>query len=190
MYDFLRDQGSLIAGLLALLAGVLAYLAGIKQAGAAREQSIQAREQERRQAGQRILSAGALFDGVLTQFKGETDRLMIKLMLPGYNHADAVVAYDVVRNLALPPIGTVWNELGLFLPDTVRAYFQLDFRITDMRGRFPMPATELRDELRKLQRILDFLFDEIRKMVDRYGIAALRILDDEARRLIKRDGLG
>jgi hypothetical protein len=32
LYEFLRDQGSFIGGLLALIAGVLAYLAGLRQA--------------------------------------------------------------------------------------------------------------------------------------------------------------
>jgi hypothetical protein len=39
VYEFFRDQGSIIAGLLALLAGVLAYWAGRSQATETREQS-------------------------------------------------------------------------------------------------------------------------------------------------------
>ena len=34
LYEFLRDQGSLIAGVLALIAGILAYRAGVTQAKA------------------------------------------------------------------------------------------------------------------------------------------------------------
>jgi hypothetical protein len=38
VYEFFRDQGSIIAGLLALAAGILAYRAGISQARSVREQ--------------------------------------------------------------------------------------------------------------------------------------------------------
>jgi hypothetical protein len=37
LYEFFRDQGSLIAGVLALIAGVIAYYAGVIQARTARE---------------------------------------------------------------------------------------------------------------------------------------------------------
>lgn len=184
-YDVLRDQGSLIAGMLALFAGWLAYKAGVKQADAAKQQSIQLRDQERRQEAQRVLSACALIGGILRQLKGEVDHLIGTLMQPDYNNAASEITYALARNLALPPVGTVWNELGLLFPDTVRAYFQLDFRINDIRGRFPIPATELRDELRNLDQILDFLFDEISKMSKRQGERLLKIFDYEARNLTK-----
>jgi hypothetical protein len=39
-YDFFRDQGSMIAGLLALIAGVLAYKAGRVQAAQTRGAAV------------------------------------------------------------------------------------------------------------------------------------------------------
>jgi hypothetical protein len=42
VYDFFRDQGSFLAGIVALIAGVLAYLAGYIQASATRKAADQA----------------------------------------------------------------------------------------------------------------------------------------------------
>jgi hypothetical protein len=48
LYEFFRDQGSIIAGLLALAAGILAYLAGISQSQSIREQLSYIKPQLRR----------------------------------------------------------------------------------------------------------------------------------------------
>ena len=60
LYDFLRDQGSLIGGLLALLAGGIAYLAGLTQARATKEASDKqiAVSAERDQSQARCLAVG------------------------------------------------------------------------------------------------------------------------------------
>ena len=76
LYDFFRDQGSMIAGLLALLAGVLAYGGSLQQVRVVREQNTELKSEARRNRAREGIIAVRLLDGVLS-------RLLLNVMVSG-----------------------------------------------------------------------------------------------------------
>jgi hypothetical protein len=94
LYKLLQDQGSIIAGILAVLAGLVAYCAGRQQVRAVEDQTEAVRNQneelkrsERRRLARETLIAIRLFDGIL-----------------------ATVAHNID---AIPEFGNDSRELGL-----------------------------------------------------------------------------
>jgi hypothetical protein len=73
LYKLLQDQGSVIAGMLALFAGLAAYWAGRQQAEAVRDQNRELKRSEPRRMARETLIAARLFDGILASVARSID---------------------------------------------------------------------------------------------------------------------
>jgi hypothetical protein len=153
-YEFFRDQGSIIAGVLALIAGILAYRAGcvqatetrqaaITQVAAAHEQTKAAerqtavtREIERR----RIAREGYAFHAMLEAAMGAViEDVQAARKLPSPNPTDtaaySVQAYAVRRRVKQAGFNELRNAFLRFGGTETSQFLQLDKDIEDFAGQ-------------------------------------------------------
>ncbi len=132
LYEFFRDQGSIIAGLLALIAGVLAYRAGLLQARATRtaaEMQTAVEEQKSKQEVSTVRKSLAIevrqlvvraltVHKLLKKLAAKTDGPITDRMVESYSRVPAPVVYPA----AADKIGLLDGEAM----DVVIVYFLIE----------------------------------------------------------------
>ena len=146
-YEFLRDQGSFIGGLLALVAGLLLYCVGRQQVRAAKTQILQLKRDRLRNFARESLIAGRLLDGIL-----ETVAHNIDSVDKFGNDLSNVIGLDTTNKireaLKQPPLYQVMEYLGQFNIEAIGAYYLLCDRIDQFRmATGETSANALRGEL-------------------------------------------
>jgi hypothetical protein len=132
-YDFFRDQGGTIGGLLALVAGGLAYRAGQKQAAVA-ERQIQVRVSEN--SKERVRSAFIAHRQLVGLLNRIPHDLQTKKSHIDTHCKDATltVTSDFARSVTQPDISTLWNALALTNASIIDDYMRLDAEILAYKG--------------------------------------------------------
>jgi hypothetical protein len=131
LYDFCRDQGSIIGGLLALAAGYLVFRGTTRtadrQVAAANAQTEALRQKNRdlRNEGQRRqardgIVATKLLASVLGVITNDVDKLTGLLDQPRYAGTNRLVPTNYRQLLFKPPLNIVWDDLGMCSPDIVK----------------------------------------------------------------------
>jgi hypothetical protein len=168
LYDFCRDQGSIIGGLLALAAGYLVFRgvtrAGDRQVSAARAESEALRQQNRdlrnegrhRQAQDGIV-ATKLLVSVLTIIRNDVDNLKQLLDQPRYAGTNRIVPPNYRQLIYKPPLNIVWDDLGMCSSDIIGHYLRLDARLSEFARTQVYAVDIMQNELQIIADILALL---------------------------------
>lgn len=170
VYDVLRDQGGLIAGLLAFVAGILAYRAGLAQAKAVEKQNTELHRSERRHLARSSLVAVRLLDGVLA---GINDCLDMEqtYVAPGVEvsrgdgqHIEISQAVASRQRIHKPSIEVIWEQLGQQNSEWIRNYMTLDRNILmlwNTKDDKDPTINSMLTEFRKLQAVVRSLRESL-----------------------------
>jgi hypothetical protein len=168
LYDFCRDQGAIIGGLLALVAGYLVFRgatrAGDQQVAAARAETEALRQQNRdlrnegrhRQAQDGIVAL-KLLASVLTIIRNDLDNLKQLLDQPHYAGTTRIVPPNYRQLTYKPPLNIVWDDLGRCSPEVVGHYLQLDARLSEFARSQVYAVDIMQNELQVIADILALL---------------------------------
>ena len=180
LYDFCRDQGSIIGGLLALVAGYLVFRgatrAGDQQVAAAHAQTEALRQQNRdlrnegrhRQAQDGIV-ATKLLASVLTIIRNDVDNLKQLLDQPRYAGTTRIVPTNYRQLIYKPPLNIVWDDLGMCSPDVVGHYLQLDARLSEFARTQIYAVDIMQNELQVIADILTLLERDVESDAARHN---------------------
>jgi hypothetical protein len=169
LYEFFRDQGSIIAGILALLAGLVAYRAGKLQARATTQQNIELRTENRRRLAREGIIATRLLEGVLSKIKGDIDRLNKLLDQPQFfANPNATVPSDWRKLIRKPALTTVWDKLGLCERETINNYLILDAKIDEFIERDISGVHPIKNSLADFTNFVTVLRDDLAGEARRY----------------------
>lgn len=157
LYEFFRDQGSILAGILALMAGIIAYL-GVWQ------QSRQLKNEVRRQLARESLIATRLLDGVLSRMQQDVVAVKKLLEQPLYfNNPNAVVPGDWKTLIQKPALSVVWDNLGMCGQSVIDNYLSLDTKIDRFAKREIGGVDYMKNMLAEFTILIDVLRDELAK---------------------------
>ena len=142
LYDFCRDQGSIIGGLLALAAGYLVFrgttrtadrqvAAANAQTEALRQKNRDLRNEGKRRQARDGIVATKLLASVLGVIRNDVDNLKELLDQPCYAGTNRLVPTNYRQLLFKPPLNIVWDDLGMCSPDIVGNYLQLDAKLSE-----------------------------------------------------------
>lgn len=180
LYDFCRDQGSIIGGLLALAAGYLVFRgvmrAADRQVAAARAQTEALRQQNRdlrnegrhRQARDGIV-ATKLLASVLAIIRNDVDKLKQLLEQPRYAGTNRMVPTNYRQLIYKPPLNIVWDDLGMCSPDVIGHYLQLDARLSEFARAQVYAVDIMHNELQVVRDILALLERELESDAARHN---------------------
>src|ERR1700716_2240284 len=162
LYDFCRDQGSIIGGLLALAAGYLVFRGTTRtadrqgaganaQTEALRQQNRDLRNEGQRRQGRDGIVATKLLASVLGIIINDVDKLKELLDQPRYTGTNRIVPPNYRQLLYKPPLNIVWDDLGMCSPDIVVNYLQLDAKLSEFaRAKF-MSSTSCKMNCKSLR---------------------------------------
>src|SRR5271165_3767518 len=182
LYDFCRDQGAIIGGLLALAAAYLVFrgttragdqqvAALMAQTEAMRQQNRELRDEgQRRQARDRIV-ATKLVASVLGIIKNDVDNLKQLLDQPRYAGANRIVPANYRQLIYKPPLSIVWDDLGMCSPDIVGNYLQLDARLSEFARTQVYAVDIMQTELQVIVDILALLERDLEGDAAQHNIA-------------------
>jgi hypothetical protein len=182
LYDFCRDQGSIIGGLLALAAGYLVFRgttrAADRQVAAAHAQTEALRQQNRdlrdegprRQARDGVV-ATKLLASVLAIIRNDVDNLKQLLDQPRYAGTNRIVPTNYRHLIYKPPLNIVWDDLGMCSPDIVRNYLQLDARLSEFARTQVYAVDIMQNELQAIADILALLEGDLESDAARHNMA-------------------
>lgn len=182
LYDFCRDQGAIIGGLLALAAGYLVFRAATRaaerqvaaltaQTEALRQQNHDLRnEGQRRQARDGIV-ATKLLASVLAIIRNDVDRLKQLLDQPRYAGTNRIVPTNYRQLIYKPPLNIVWDDLGMCSPDIIGNYLQLDARLSEFARTQVYAVDIMQTELRVIADILALLEGDLESAAARHEMA-------------------
>jgi hypothetical protein len=168
LYDFCRDQGSIIGGLLALAAGYLVFRgttrAADRQVATAHAQTETLRQQNRdlqnegrrRQARDGVVST-KLLASVLGIIRDDVDKLKQLLETPRYAGTNRIVPANYRQLIYKPPLNIVWDDLGMCSPDIIGNYLQLDARVSEFARTQVYAVDIMQNELQVIADILALL---------------------------------
>jgi hypothetical protein len=180
LYDFCRDQGSIIGGLLALAAGYLVFRGTTRtadrQVAAANAQTEALRQQNRdlRNEGQRrqardAVVATKLLASVLGIIRNDVNKLKELLDHPRYTGTNRIVPTNYRQLLYTPPLNIVWDDLGMCSPDIVGNYLQLDARLSEFARSQVYAVDIMQNELQVIADILVLLEQELQSDAARHN---------------------
>jgi len=182
LYDFCRDQGSIIGGLLTLAAGYLVFssvrrsanqqVAAVNaQTEAVRQQNRDLLDEARRRQARDAIVALKLLGSVLAIIRNDVDRLKQLLEQPRYIGTNRIVPANYRQLLYRPPLGILWDDLGMCSPETISNYLQLDARLAEF-GRSQVYAVDMmQNEVREISEILQLLEHEVASETARHNTA-------------------
>jgi hypothetical protein len=172
LYDFCRDQGSIIGGLLALTAGYLVFnsvrysanqqmTAVNAQTEALRQQNRDLLDEARSRQARDAIVALKLLGSVLAIIRNDVDKLKQLLAQPRYTGTNRIVPANYRQLLYRPPLSILWDDLGMCSPDTISNYLQLDARLVEF-GRSQVYAVDImQNEVQEISEILQLLEHEL-----------------------------
>jgi len=182
LYDFCRDQGSIIGGLLALAAGYLVFrgttrtanrqvAAANAQTEALRQQNRDLRNEGQRRQGRDGIVATKLLASVLGIIINDVDKLKELLDHPRYTGTNRIVPTNYRQLLYKPPLNIVWDDLGMCSPDLVGKYLQLDAKLSEFARSQVYAVDIMQNELRVIADILVLLDQELQSDAARHNKA-------------------
>jgi hypothetical protein len=168
LYDFCRDQGSIIGGLLALVAGYLVFRGATRaadrhvaaahaQSEALRQQNRDLRNEGRHRQAQDGIVATKLLASVLTIIRNDVDNLKQLLDQPRYTGTTRIVPTNYRQLISKPPLNVVWDDLGMCSPDVVGHYLRLDARLSEFARAQVYAVDIMQNELQVIADILALL---------------------------------
>ncbi len=179
LYDFFRDQGGIIAGVIALLAGVVAYLGAMRaakmqvsaveqQTNVVRQQNAHLKSETPRRLAHDGIIAVRLLEGVLRRIADDIARLSKLLDQPAYCGPNAVAPADWRKLISKPPLSTVWNNLGICEPEVVYHYLLLDAKIDEFENT-AIGVDNMKNRLADLVNIVKLLQNRLEGVAQRYS---------------------
>jgi hypothetical protein len=137
LYDFCRDQGSIIGGLLALAAGYLVFRGTMRaadrqlaaahaQTEALRRQNSELRNEGQRRQARDAIVATKLLASVIGMIRNDVDKLKQLLEQHRYVGTNRIVPTNYRQLIYKPPLNIVWDDFGMCSPAIVGNYLQLD----------------------------------------------------------------
>jgi hypothetical protein len=181
LYDFCRDQGSIIGGLLALAAGYLVF-SGVRraanqqvaavnvQAEAVRQQNRDLRDEARRRQARDAIVALKLLGSVLTIIRNDVDRLKQLLEQPRYVGTNRIVPTNYRQLLYRPPLSILWDDLGMCSPQTISNYLRLDARLAEFVRSQVYAVDIMQTEVQEISDILQLLEHELASETARHDM--------------------
>ena len=168
LYDFCRDQGSIIGGLLALAAGYLVFRGATRAADrqvsaahaeteALRQQNRDLRNEGRRRQAQDGIVATRLLASVLTIIGNDVDNVKQLLDQPRYTGTTRIVPTNYRQLIYKPPLNIIWDDLGMCGPDIVGHYLRLDARLSEFARSQVYAVDIMQNELQVIADILALL---------------------------------
>ena len=172
LYDFCRDQGSIIGGLLALAAGYLVFssvthsanrqVAAVNaQTEAMRQQNRDLQNEARRRQARDAIVALKLLGSVLAIIRNDVDRLKQLLEQPRYVGTNRIVPANYRQLLYRPSLGILWDDLGMCGPETIGNYLQLDARLGEFARSQVFAVDIMQNEVQGISEILEMLEQEL-----------------------------
>jgi hypothetical protein len=182
LYDFCRDQGAIIGGLLALAAGYLVFRGAMRaaarqvaaltaQTDALRQQNHDLRNEARRRQARDAIVATRLLASVLTIIKNDADRLKQLLDQPRYAGTNRIVPANYRQLIYKPPLNIVWDDLGMCSPDIITNYLQLDARLSEFARTQVYAVDIMQTELQVIADILALLEGDLESAAARHDMA-------------------
>jgi len=161
MYEFFRDQGSIIGGFLALSAAFLLYLVGRRQAKAVEAQNRELKRAKLRELARDCVISGRLLDGILQRiatnienidnFSGDPNTTL------GMHQANSIR-----QTLNTPPLYQIIEHLGQFNIEAIGDYFLLCDKIDQFRAvSADVRLGALEHELESIRAVLNHCREEI-----------------------------
>ena len=179
-YKLLNDQGSILAGILALFAGLAAYYAGRQQAKAVREQNRELRQSEIRRLARDVLTAARLVDGILNSVEHSIEAI------PPFRGDQQQLGNETARNLrerlAALVLDPVMAQLGRLSQKNIEAYFVLCSKIDQFRRAGDTTGAALHRECAAIQANLSSLRESIAEEAKK----AEGVLAPESSRFLRR----
>jgi hypothetical protein len=180
LYEFCRDQGSIIGGLLALAAGFLVFRgttrAADRQVSATNAQTEALRQQnhdlqnegQRRQARDGVV-ATKLLASVLSIIRDNVTKLKQLLEQPRYAGANRIVPANYRQIVYKPPLNIVWDDLGMCSPDVIGHYLQLDARLSEFARTQVYAVDIIQKELQDIEDMIVLLEQELESDAARHN---------------------
>ncbi len=183
LYDFCRDQGSIIGGLLALAAGYLVFssvrrsadqqvTAVNAQAEAVRQQNRDLRDEARQRQARDAMVALRLLGSVLALIRDDVERLRQLLEQPRYVGANRIVPTNYRQLLYRPPLSILWDDLGMCSSQTISNYLRLDARLADFVRSQVFAVDIMQNEVQEISDILELLEQELASDTARHNTLA------------------
>ena len=133
LYDFFRDQGSIVAGLLALVAGVLAFRGAMRsaekqvaavntQTDALQQQNSDLKTENRRGRAREAIIAIKLLGSVLRIVRGDIAKVKKLVEQPQYFGPNKVAPTSARQIIYQLPLDIVWGNLGVCGTEVVDKY--------------------------------------------------------------------
>jgi hypothetical protein len=172
LYYWCRDQGSLVAGAMALVAGVIAYVGAVhgakdqaaatnEQTAALRQQNEALKESQRRTLARDGLVAIRMLNSVIDQMQGDIDRVTELLDQPAYSGMNAAAPGSWKTLIQKPPLSVVWITLGNCGREVIDKYLMLDSKIDQFAKDGVHGAQYMRDKLNEFSEIAHFVSAEL-----------------------------
>jgi hypothetical protein len=165
LYAFLRDEGSIIAGLLALVAGGIAYAGAMRaariQVDELRQQNSELKAENRRTLARDGIIAVRLLSGVVNRIKDDTKKLRELLEQPQYKGPNVSAPGDWRKLIRKPPLEVVWNNLGVCGREIIDGYLLLDSKIDEFAEHEIAGADYMSERVAAFDNLVGFLNDEL-----------------------------
>lgn len=184
LYDFFRDQGSIIGGLLALAAGCLAFTGAMRAAGkqvtavnaqteALRQQNSDLKTENQRRLAREAIIAIKLLGSVLGIVRGDVAKVTKLLDQPVYFGPNKIAPANVRQLIYQLPLDIVWGNLGVCGTEVVNNYLLLDAKLDEFAKIQVYSVDIIKNELQIITNLLDFLERELENDVARCNAVLL-----------------
>ena len=190
LYDFCRDQGSIIGGLLALAAGYLVFssvrrsanqqVAAVNaQTEAVRQQNRDLRDEARHRQARDAIVALKLLGSVLAIIRNDADRLKQLLEQPRHVGTNRIVPTNYRQLLYRPSLGILWDDLGMCSPQTISNYLRLDARLAEFHRSQVYAVDIMQNEVQEISDILESLERELASEAARHNTTVAETLQQD-----------
>ena len=189
LYDFFRDQGSIVAGLLALVAGVLAFRGAMRsaekqvaavntQTDALQQQNSDLKTENRRGRAREAIIAIKLLGSVLRIVRGDIAKVKKLVEQPQYFGPNKVAPTSARQIIYQLPLDIVWGNLGVCGTEVVDKYLLLDAKLDEFSKTQVYSVDVIQNELQIIASILDFLERELENDAVRCNAVLLETQQD------------
>ena len=182
LYDFCRDQGAIIGGLLALAAGYLVFRSATRAADrqvtalTAQTEALRQQNQDLRNEGLRrqvrdAIVAAKLLASVLSIIRHDVDDLKQLLDQPRYAGTNRIVPTNYRQLIYKPPLNIVWDDLGMCSPEIIGNYLRLDARLSEFARTQVYAVDIMQTELQVIADSLALLEQDLESDAARHDTA-------------------